>query len=153
MPTTNSLCKPRHKHRTPKKIMATLLYFHLKPGGKLLFFHVFRANKAQTGPGVWDVPWGKVREKSVFFSFHANFQQQNDSLTDLQGQLFLVGHKQTLIRHGPLISFYGSSVSALSASLGKGMLSETLDTSLHVGVGWMDLWSRDYPWCSAVDLK
>ena len=153
MPTTNSLCKPRHKHRTPEKIMATLLYFHLKPAEKLLFFHVFPANKAQTGPGVWDVPWGKVRGKSVFLSFHANLQQQNDSLTDLQGQLFLVGHKQTSIRHGPLISLYGSSVSALSASLSKGMLSETLDTSLHVGVGWMDLWSRDYPWCSAFDLK
>ena len=94
-----------------------------------------------------------MREKSGFFSFHANLQQQNDSLTDLQGQLFLVGHKQTSIRHGPLISLYGSSVPALSASLGKGMLSETLDTSLHVGVRRMDLWSHDYPWCSAVDLK
>ena len=150
MPTTNSLCKPRHKHRTPEKIMATLLYFHLKPAEKLLFFHVFQANKAQTGPGTRDMHHGgRCGKKSVFFSFYANFTWQNDTPTDLQAQLF----KQTLVRHFPLTSFYCSSVSALSASLGKGMLSETLDTSLHVGVGWMDLWSRDYPWCSAVDLK
>ena len=96
---------------------------------------------------------GEGAGKICSFSSHANFQQQDDSLTDLQAQLFLVGHKQTLVRHCPLTSFYCSSVSALSASLGKGMLSETLDTSSHVGAEWIDLWSRDYPWCSAVDLK
>ena len=47
--------------------MATLLYFHLKPGGKLLFFHVFRANKAQTGPGARDTHHGGRCGKNLFF--------------------------------------------------------------------------------------